>query len=89
VFEDGADYVILRVDENKALKPIPDVPRFTNMAAARRWLGSQAAEALAGMKLAVVRFHALAALEAEQRVRLTLKDRPKFRVRVEDDDESE
>jgi hypothetical protein len=41
------------------------------------------------MKLAVVRFHALAALEAEQRVRLTLKDRPKFRVRVEDDDESE
>jgi hypothetical protein len=78
------DYVVLRIDDRKQLCPIPDVPRFGDMATARRWLKSQAAEALAGMKLAVVRFHALADLVSESRVQLTLRDQSKFRLEEEE-----
>jgi hypothetical protein len=80
VFSDGLDYVVLRIGEDKSLCPIPDVPRFDSMQTARRWLKSSEAEALAGMKLAVVRFHALADLVAETRVALELKDQSRFRI---------
>lgn len=80
VFSDGLDYVVLRRGEGGVLTPLPDVPRFVDMATARRWLRSNAAEALAGQRVAVVRFHALADIVSEARVKIELKEQGKSLV---------
>lgn len=80
VFEDGADYVILRIADDKSLHPLPDVPRFENNRAATRWLRSEEAEALSGMSLAIVRFQALASIVAEQRMTVQVKEKARFRI---------